>query len=437
MDPLQDEIFYDSNAEQMTIGAMFKSPETLDTMLTLVSEADFYYPEHGKSYAIAKTLHEQNKFDFNTFKQWVKEKNLLAEVGGIEYINKLKLSVPTLGLVTYYAEKVRDQATKRRGMQIANDIQNITTGGDFETIEEYVSAINAKFSTLEPAKKGNLVRIKDIIGPHINSKLNGQAIKSPTIGLKVIDEWMRGIGRNRLLVIAGRPGTGKTALSLRIARNVAVQNFGPVPFFSLEMETGELMDRMLSDLTGIPFSDLMLCENFGQYEKDLMLKTAGVMQGTNLLIDDTARMDMTYIASQCRKLKREHGTLGAILIDYLGLLELHQRKNENKSDAIGRVTKECKQLAKEVGCSVILLTQMNRAIEQRATKRPVMSDLRDSGSIEQDADSVIFLHKDPEKSTVDRTHIDFIVEKGRQTGVRDFELDFYGDIQRLVMKYYG
>jgi replicative DNA helicase len=151
-------------------------------------------------------------------------------------------------------------------------------------------------------------------------------------------------------------------------------------------------------------------------------------------VDDKPSMDLGYVVAQCRKLKRQHGQLGTVMVDYLGLMETHERRGETKAEATGKITKAFKQLARELDTSIFLLSQMNREIEKRSTKRPVLSDLRDSGSIEQDADMVIFLHKDEEKSDMKMSHIDLIVAKGRNTGVRDFELAFLVEIQRLVTK---
>jgi replicative DNA helicase len=428
----EQEDFADIEAEQMTIGALLKSPETMDTITMIVSESDFYHGRHQKIFGVAKQLHDENRFDIGTLKTWLKEKELLESAGGVEYINQLRLSVPTMALVEYYANKIRDIAIKRRGMQLSYDIQEITVNQDFKNIEEYVSAVSSKFNNLEMNKKGKMVSISDVMVKQIQKKVNGTVVKSPRIGLSTIDNWMNGIGRNRLIVVAGRPGTGKTALALKAARNIAKEKFGPVPFFSMEMEAEELVDRILSDVCGIHYGQVQRGE-LDMGEKQLLLKSQGVMIGTELFIDDTPRMDMGYISAQCRKMKRDHGQLGAVIIDYLGLIELHQAKGENKSDAIGRVTKECKNLARELGTSVILLSQMNREIEKRAVKRPVLSDLRESGNIEQDADMVIFLHRDDEKSTGVMAHIDFIVAKGRQTGLADFELTFYGQVQRIEM----
>lgn len=419
-------------AEQMVLGALFRSPQKMDDVSSIVSIMDFSDDRHQLIYENAKRLHEANRFDFAALKQWLREKALLDIVGGVEYVNQLALAAPA-SLAEHYAEQVRDVAIKRRGYQMAVNIQNITLSGEFESIDDYITAVHGEFDAIAMSRKNNMVSMSDFIGKHIQNKVNGVIQASPKTGFWDIDRWMRGVGRNRLIVVAGRPGTGKTAYMLKTGRNMAKQNFGPVVIFSLEMDTSELTDRMLSDITAIPFGELSE-NNMTQDQKNMLLKSEGVMVNHNLFIDDSSRMDMAYITAQCRKLKREHGSLGGIFIDYLGLIDMNKRKNENDSAAIGRVTSGAKKLARELGCSIHLLAQMNREIEKRSTKRPVLSDLRDSGSIEQDADMVIFLYRDEEKSSAQCAHIDYIVAKGRQTGMRDFSLNFYGSIQRMEEK---
>jgi replicative DNA helicase len=422
--------FHNIEAERMTLGAILKAPEVMDEVMTILNEQDFYFQNHAKLYGIASYLHEKNRLDFQTLKQWAKEKNEIADIGGLDYIAQLKFSVPTLGLVKYYANQIREQAIKRRGMELSQEIERMTTSEQYADIEQYVAAVNSSFNLLDNGKKGNIVHIKDALKPHMELKKQ-EVKKSPFMGFGDIDKWMKGLGRDRLIIVAGRPGTGKTALAAKVSRKVAEQDFGPVPFFSIEMGKEELIDRMLSDISAVPYNQIR-DNQFAIGEAERVEKANEILGETKLYIDDSPRVDMPYISAQCRKLKREHGKLGLIVIDYLGFITTNQRKEENKNDAIGRVTKECKMLARELGCSVLLLCQMNREVEKRSTKRPVLSDLRDSGNIEQDADMVIFLYKDEDKSNVQYSHINFIVAKGRQTGVADFELSFIGDIQRMT-----
>ena len=424
---------YNLEPEQTVIGSLLRSPQKLDELLHIVSVNDLLDERHQVILENAIYLYNSNRFDFASLKQWLRERKLMERAGGVEYINQLALAVPSVALATHYAETVREMAIKRRGYQMAINIQNMTIQNKFESIDEYITAVNMEFDAIALSKKGNMQRISEFLDKHNEHKVSGVIEVSPKTGFGNIDKWMRGTGRTRLIVVAGRPGTGKTAYMLKTSRSMATQNNGPVAIFSLEMSKNELLDRILSDITAIPFGELT-DNTLDARQKDLLLRTNGVLVDHNMYIDDSARMDVTYIAAQLRKLKREHGALGGIFIDYLGLIDTNKRHGENDSSAIGRVTTELKKLARELNCSIHLLCQMNREIEKRATKRPVLSDLRDSGSIEQDADMVIFLYKDEEKSDANRSHIEYIVAKGRQTGVRDFALNFYGSIQRMEEK---
>lgn len=423
----------DAEAEQWTLSAILRKPEVYDEISTIVTENDFYYRSNFIILASIRYLYNKNMYDLQTLIKLLEQKGKLDEVGGRDYIIKLKDSAPTMNLIKFNAERVKAFSVYRQGLKLANDIKEMTENADRENVGEYVAQIHQRMQLFNAVEKNNLSNVKDTMTKQITSIKSKEKVISPLTSFKKIDDWMYGIGRDRLIVIAGRPGTGKTGLSTRILRSVSKQNFGPPVMFSMEMSKEELINRMLADQSGVNFSMIMRRELSDDQENRVEIASQEISK-YDYYIDDSANMDMAYITAQCRFLKREHGQLGVVLIDYLGLLNLHQGSNENKSDAIGRVTKAGKQLARELGCSIVFLQQMNRDIEKRNVKRPVMSDLKDSGSIEQDADMIIFLHRDEAKSKEYDTHIDFIVAKGRQTGMADFELTFNGSIQRFGEK---
>lgn len=423
----------DAEAEQWTLSAVLRKPEVYDEISTIVTENDFYYRSNFIILASIRYLYNRNIYDLPTLIKLLEQKGKLEEVGGRDYIIKLKDSAPTLNLVKFYAERVKAFSVYRQGLKLANDIKYLTENADKRNVSEYVAKVHQRMQLFNAVEKNNLSNIKNVIPGQVSSIKSKEKVESPLTSFKKIDEWMFGIGRDRLIVIAGRPGTGKTGLSLRILRSVSKQKFGPPVMFSMEMSKEELLTRMLADQSGVNFSMIMR-RDLSDDQVDRVEEASKEISKYDFYIDDTAKMDFSYIASQCRYLKREHGQLGVVLIDYLGLLMLNQGPNESKSDAIGRITSSGKQLARELGCSVVFLQQMNRDIEKRQVKRPVMSDLRDSGSIEQDADMIIFLYRDEEKSKEHEAHIDFIVAKGRQTGMDDFELTFNGAIQRFGEK---
>lgn len=419
---------YNEEAEVMVLGSILKKSELMDDVQIIIESDDFYIPTNRDIYTLCGELHEQNRLDMPTLLRIAKERGMFESM---DYIRQLPLAVPTLHLVKFYAEKVKESAVKRKALLIASELREVAET-DYDRLDELIADINTKLTSVDIAKAGNIRPIDTGLQEHLERKIRHEKVASPLLGLSEVDNWMNGIGRKRLIVVAGRPGTGKTAFSLRAARKVATQGYGPVPFFSLEMDLDELRDRILADLSGVEFGNISRNDlKIGEPER--VVEASKHLEGLPLIIDDTARMTMPYITAQCRKLKREYGSLGMIAIDYLGLIDRNQRKGESTTDAIGRMTRECKSLARELDCSVMLMVQMNREIDKRSTKRPLLSDLRDSGNIEQDADMVIFLHKDEDKSSEKIAHVDMIVAKGRQTGVRDFSLAFYGEIQRITM----
>lgn len=419
---------YNEEAESMVLGSILKKPELMDEVRTLLESNDFYLNINKTIYDICGRLHEQNRLDIPSVVMYAKESGLMES---IDYIRKLPLAVPTLHLIKFYSEKVKECSVRRMALTIASDIRDITDQ-EFENLDDFIAEVTTKMTEFDFSKSGTMQRIDEGMDEHVEEVIQGHKVKSPLMDLSEVDAWMNGLGRDRLIVVAGRPGTGKTALSLRTARKVAAQGFGPVPFFSMEMGIKELRSRILADLSGVEFGNINH-NNLMLGEPAKLTKAKEHLLGLPLIIDDTPRMAMPYITAQCRRLKREHGELGMIAIDYLGLIDRNQRKGENTTDAIGRVTRECKSLARELGCSVMLMVQMNREIDKRSTKRPLLSDLRDSGNIEQDADMVIFLHRNEEKTTAKIAHVEMIVAKGRQTGLADFELAFFGEIQRMTM----
>lgn len=422
---------YSEESEQMTLSAIINNPETLYDLESIIGSQDLYFLSHQLLFDGVKYLFGKNAYDVKSLTHLLRERNKLDAVGGMEYIANLKVQDVKRNLAKGYAEKIKETSIFRRAKEIADriyeSIENQTP------VDQFTLETNESFNAFDTVRENKMLHISKVVEIRAQEIKSGIKKVSPLIGFKHIDEWMKGIGRERLIVVAGRPGTGKTALTLTISRNVAAQDFGVVPVFSMEMSKDELINRLLSETTGVPFYAIN-SEDYQGFQEQSVLKASEKLKELDLYIDDKANMTFDYIVSQCRRLKREHKKLGMIMVDYLGLIRLVRKDGETKTDAIGHITSGFKNLAKELGCSVVLLSQMNRDTDKRANKRPVLSDLRDSGSIEQDADMVIFLHSDPDKTYKEKSHIDFICAKGRQTGIADFELWFNGMIQRFEVK---
>jgi replicative DNA helicase len=425
---------YNDEAESYVMSALLDNPETFYDIDTILTADDLYYTRNRTLFKAIKYLFDKGSYDVRTLVHILREKNKLDEVGGVAYIGELRAVGGNKLLAKVYAERVKEHSLYRNADAIAVKIkEEIAAAKENGDIGVFTNKVSELFNSFNPSRESRMRHISEaVVSAKEKSK---QPNISPLLGFSHIDKWMKGIGTERLIVIAGRPGTGKTAFSLTACRNIARQGYGAVPVFSMEMSGEELVNRMLADMSGVPFQTIMT-HSFQGEQENVVEKARQRLCEIPLYIDDTPRMDYDHIVSQCRQRKRENGKLGAVMIDYLGLVKLYMKKNQNKSDAIGEITGDLKRLTRELGCSIILLAQMSRKFDDRSgkNKRPVLSDLKDSGNIEQDADMVIFLHNDKDKAKGNKDHIDFIVEKGRQTGVADFELWFNGAIQRFEVK---
>jgi replicative DNA helicase len=422
---------YSEQSEQMTISAIINNPETLYDLESLIDGQDFYFMSHQHLFNGVKYLFGKNAYDIKSLTHLLRERNKLDAVGGVEYIAKLRAQDAKRNTVKLFAEKIKELSIFRKGKAIADRIYESIENES--PLDQFTLETNESFNTFDTVRENKMLHIGKVVEQREKEIKSGIKKTSPLTGFKHIDKWMKGIGRDRLIVIAGRPGTGKTAFSLTVSRNISEQDFGVVPVFSMEMSKEELTNRLLSEMTGVPFY-VINSEDYQGFQNKAVLEATEELKKLDLFIDDKANMTFDYIVSQCRRMKREHKNLGMVMIDYLGLIRLNRKDGETKTDAIGNMTSGFKNLAKELGCSIVLLCQMNRETDRRANKRPVLSDLRDSGAIEQDADMVIFLHNDPDKTYKEKSHIDFICAKGRQTGIADFELWFNGMIQRFEVK---
>lgn len=415
--------------EAFTVGAVIKIPELMDDVSVIVTDDDFYYEDAQIIFKACKELHSTNRLESRTLMEWLRQND---KEGYGANAARMVNSVTAPRLAKEYAQRVAMLSMKRKAVNLSEQVLEMVENFEGNDTTKFMSEVSGMVGEMDSNRGGNMTQMKTYYKRHIKEKETKTVVESPKTGLVEVDAWSRGIVKKQLIVIAGRPGTGKTAFSLQVSQNISQQDFGAVPVFSMEMGIDELTDRVTSNLTGIPF--LRLKHNDLTAEERQTCRLLEAKLSENFYVDDKASMDLGYIVSQCRKLKRQNGKLGAVMIDYLGLIDYNRKNGENMNETIGRMTKSLKQLARELDTSIFLLVQMNREIEKRGTKRPVLSDLRDSGSIEQDADMVIFLHKDEEKSDPKMSHIDLIVAKGRNTGVRDFELAFLVEIQRMVSK---
>ncbi|RSK29174.1 replicative DNA helicase [Bacillus sp. HMF5848] len=425
-------------AEQAVLGAIFLQPSSLSSAAELLEPDDFYRASHQKIYEAMLTLSEKGEpVDLITVTQELADLKLLEEVGGVSYLSELADSVPTAANIQYYSSIVEEKSILRRLIRTANNIVS-----DGYTREEDVQGLlsDAEKKILEVSQRKNSGAFKNIKDVLVETYDNIEALQNRkgdvtgiATGFRDLDRMTAGFQRNDLIIVAARPSVGKTAFSLNIAQNVATKTGENVAIFSLEMGAEQLVMRMLCAEGNINAQNLRT----GALTPDDWRKLTmamGNLSNAGIYIDDTPGVRVNEIRSKCRRLKQEAG-LGMILIDYLQLIQGSGRSSkENRQQEVSEISRQLKSLARELQVPVIALSQLSRGVEQRQDKRPMMSDIRESGSIEQDADIVAFLYRDDyyDKESENKNIIEIIIAKQRNGPVGTVELAFVKEYNKFV-----
>lgn len=433
----------DIEAEQAVLGAIFLDAEALVEAMAQIEPQDFYRRAHQIIFRSMIALNDRNEnIDIITLKSQIESENTLEDVGGISYLTELSQVTPTASGVAHYAKIVKDKSTLRELIQAATKI--VKEGYSQEgSVEEIVEA--AEKGILNVSEKRNSTgfqAIADVLNSTMEnidrlSQQNEEITGLPT-GYPELDKMTAGLQPEELIILAARPAVGKTAFALNIAQNIGTRTDRSVAIFSLEMGAESLVNRMLCAEGTIEAGHLRTGQLTEQEWHNLIM-AMGSLSNTSIFIDDTPGIKVSEIRARCRRLAQEKGNLGLILIDYLQLIEGSGR--ESRQQEVSEISRQLKKLAKELKVPVIALSQLSRSVEQRQDKRPVLSDIRESGSIEQDADIVAFLYredyyqrqgteedKNEEEQAVDDV-IEVIIEKNR-SGAR-------GTVELLFKKEYN
>ena len=432
----------DIEAEQAVLGAVFLDADVIIDAMEVIAPEDFYRRSHQIIFQAMIQLNDRSEsIDLITLKAEIEKSNSLEDVGGLTYLTELSQASPSAASIAYYAKIVDDKATLRNLIQTASRI--VTKG--FEQDEDVQSIIDqAEKSILEVSEKRNsngFQSIAEVLNRTIETidqlAQNNEEITGLPTGYAALDKMTAGLQKEELIILAARPAVGKTAFALNIAQNVGTKTDRSVAIFSLEMGAESLVNRMLCAEGSIEASHLRTGQLSEEEWRNLIV-AMGSLSNANIYIDDTPGIKISEIRARCRKLAQEKGNLGLILIDYLQLIEGTGR--ENRQQEVSEISRQLKKLAKELKVPVIALSQLSRGVEQRQDKRPVLSDIRESGSIEQDADIVAFLYRDdyyrsegddddePEEQQNNNV-IEVIIEKNR-SGAR-------GTVELLFIKEYN
>ena len=410
-------------AEQAVIGAMLMDKEAILTASEIVSGDDFYQTAYGVIFeAIVEIYNEGTPVDLITLQSRLKEKDVPAEISSLEFVRDLVSVVPTSANVKYYAEIVSEKAMLRRLIKLNEEIENMCYLGK-EPMEAVLETTEKKvFELVQKRNTGDFVPIKQVVLNALDkieaaSKNAGSVTGIPT-GFLDLDYKTAGLQPSDLILIAARPSMGKTAFVLNIAQHVAFKVHKSVAIFSLEMSKEQLVNRLFA-LEAQVDAQSRRTGNLKDSDWEKLIESAGIIGKSKLMIDDTPGISISELRSKCRKMKLEHG-LDLIIIDYLQLMTARVgSRSESRQQEISEISRALKGIARELNVPVVALSQLSRAVEQRPDHRPMMSDLRESGAIEQDADVVMFIYRDDyyNKDTELKNVAEIIIGKQRNGAI--------------------
>ena len=428
-------------AEQSVIGAMFLSKYALEKACETLTKESFYYHNNALIFNVIQEMNENKKpIDLTTITSGLKNKNLLNEVGGVEYLSEVLESVPTAANVEYYIKLVEDAAILRRLIEVSTDITTNayqSFGNVNETLDEAERKIlgivknrrSTEFKTIKEVLDSTQANLEKL------AALKGDITGIPT-GWYDIDNITTGLQGNQLIIIAARPAMGKTAFALNLATNIAINTDKTVALFNMEMGAEQLASRMLSSLGQIEGKKLATGKLMNEDWKRVN-EAVSQLSDAKMYMDDTPGITIGEIRSKCRRLASSEEGLGIVIIDYLQLISSSTNYGANRQQEVSDISRSLKTMAMELNVPVVALAQLSRAVDARENKRPIMSDLRESGSIEQDADIVAFLYRDDyynkEKAIDANTSIsEFIIAKHRNGPTATIELLFKRDTSTFL-----
>ena len=425
-------------AEQSVIGAMIMDREAIVVASELITGEDFYNKQLGVVFEAMVELQEQGSpVDLVTLQNRLKEKDVPSEVSSLEFVRDIITAVPTSANIKYYANIVAEKSILRKMIRLNEEIENLCYSGK-ESMEFILEDAEKRiFDLVQKRNSGEFVPIRQIVMNALDkieaaSKSTGRVTGIAT-GFLDLDFKTSGMQPADLVLIAARPSMGKTAFVLNIAQYVAFRSHHTVAIFSLEMSKEQLVNRMFSLESNVDAQNLRN-GTLNDLEWEKLIESAGVIGRSNLIIDDTPGISISELRSKCRKFKMEHD-LKMIIIDYLQLMSGSGR-SESRQQEISEISRSLKAIARELKVPVLALSQLSRAVEQRPDKRPMMSDLRESGAIEQDADVIMFIYRDDyyNKDSEMKGISEIIIAKQRNGPIGTVELVWLPEYTKFANK---
>lgn len=386
---------HDREMEEALLGSIMIDPDGLVDVMSFLESADFYQPRHQWIWDAFISLDQENHYiDVLTVQEVLDSRGQLEDVGGLDYLLQLSNRVPSSQHAVSYARNISELNTRRRLVKAATDIAQLAYHKDMDLDAVIDKSESSIFNVSENRYKRDLVPIGDVARSYMQQVTEASAsdeeIGGLKTGLKAVDGVLDGLHKSDFIIVAGRPGMGKTGFMIGIAKYAGMVLRRNVAMFSLEMSAEQLLQRMLAQETGID-SQKLRSGQFTVEEADRFASAITKFEHVNIFIDDTPGITPLQLSAKCRRLKDEH-TLDLVIVDYLQLMS-GDRRSENRVQEVSYISRQMKILARELNVPVLAAAQLSRAVEQRTDKNPILSDLRESGSLEQDADIVMFINR--------------------------------------------
>lgn len=426
-------------AEQSLLGGLMLDNQSWDKVTSKVVEEDFYRFEHRLIFRAIASLAKHNKpFDVVTLTEALKTMQQLDAAGNELYLFELANNTPSVANIGAYADIVRERSILRQLIGVANEIADSAYQTKGQPIAELLDNAETKVFAIaeQTAREGGPEKVETILARTLNRIEYLYQAKSSLTGLSTgfneLDEKTSGLQAADLIIVAGRPSMGKTTFAMNLAESAALRADKPVLIFTMEMPSDALAMRMISSLGRIGLKKLRNGE-VNDHDWTRITSVLNMLSERKLFVDETPALSPNELRSRARRVAKEHGQLGLIVIDYLQLMHVPGYRGENRTAEISEISRSLKAIAKELNVPVVALSQLNRSLESRADRRPVMSDLRESGAIEQDADLIIFIYRDKvyNENTPDQNVAEIIIAKHRNGEIGKIKLHFAGEYTRF------
>ena len=432
----------DLAAERAVLGAVLADNTLIANVAEIVLSEDFSSPAHTQIFKAMLALdNRQSKVDHLTLSEELKTSGALGTVGGPAYLMSLDQVVPVASHATEYAGIVRDQAVRRRLTAVGREIQEMAGQGTGEIQTLLDEAERRVFTLAERRREGDLRPVSELLASTLDlldkMKMSTSGVTGTSTGFIDLDQQLTGLHAGELIVLAARPGIGKTSLAMNVATHVAIKEQKAVGIFSLEMPADQLLMRLLASTARVDMKKLR-GGRLTTSDEEKFQEVAGALYNAKLYIDDTGALSSFDLRAKARRLKQREPSLGLIVIDYLQLM--HQKgKVESRQLEVSEISRSLKALAKELSVPILALSQLNRKVEERKGGKPMLSDLRESGAIEQDADVVMFIHREDDgdegggqdNAARGTISVELIVAKQRNGPIGSIDLVFLSEFTRF------